>query len=118
MKLDEFIFESLKQVIDGIEKAQDYAESKGAKVTGNNLGWVGSKGGAGIVFFYNSSREVVEKIDFDVAVTTKEGDKTKAGAGLFVGPFNIGTSGQLENENGSTSRLKFSIPLHLPKKNK
>jgi hypothetical protein len=115
MKLDEFIFESIKQVIDGVEKAQDYAQSKGAKVTGENLGWVGAKNGAGIVYYDNSSGEVVKMIDFDVAVTTKEGDKTKAGAGLFVGPFNFGASGQSDTENGSTSRLKFSVPLHLPK---
>lgn len=115
MKLDEFIFESIKQVIDGIEKAQDYAQSKGAKVTGENLGFVGAKNGAGIVYYDNSSGEVVEKIDFDVAITTKEGDKTKAGAGLFVGPFSFGASGESGNENGSISRLKFSVPLHLPK---
>lgn len=116
MKLDEFIFESIKQVIDGIEKARDYAESKGSKITGQGLSFVGAKNGAGIVFYDSVSLEVVEKIEFDVAVTAKEGDIAKGGIGLFVGAIGIGTQGQVESENSSMSRIKFSVPLYLPKK--
>jgi len=116
MKLDEFIFESLKQVIDGIEKSQEYAKEKGASISAENLTFVGAKNGAGIVFMNQRSGEIVEKIEFDIAVTAKEGDKAKGGIGLFVGALGIGTQGQVESENSSISRLKFSIPLHLPKK--
>ena len=116
MKLDEFISESIKQIIDGIENATIYAETKGAKISGKNLGFVGAKNGAGIVFYNNGTGEVIEKIEFDVAVTIKEGDKTKGGIGLHVGAIGIGAQGQTENENSSVSRIKFSVPFYLPEK--
>ena len=116
MKLDEFISESIKQVIDGIENARDYAESKGSKISGENLAFIGAKNGTGIVFYNNQTQEIIEKIDFDIAVTAKEGDKSKGGLGLFVGAIGIGAQGQIESENSSISRIKFSIPLYLPKK--
>lgn len=116
MKLDEFIFESIKQVVDGIEKARDYAETKGSKISGKGLSFVGAQNGAGIVFYDSNNGEIIEKIEFDVAVTAKEGDTTKGGAGLFVGAFGIGVQGQTESENSSMSRIKFSVPLFLPKK--
>jgi hypothetical protein len=116
MKLDEFIFESLKQVIDGIEKSQEYAEQKGAKISTENLNFIGAKNGAAVVYKDSHSGEIVEKIDFDIAVSAKEGDKAKGGIGIHVGAIGIGAQGQVESENSTISRLKFSIPLHLPKK--
>lgn len=118
MKLDEFIFESIKQVIDGIDNAREYAETKGAKISGENLNFIGAKNGGGIVYMNSDNSEIVEKIDFDIAVTAKEGDKVKGGIGLFVGAIGIGTQGHAESENSSISRIKFSVPLYLPKKKK
>lgn len=118
MKLDEFVFESIKQVIDGIDNAREYAETKGAKISGEHLNFIGAKNGGGIVYMNHDNSEIIEKIDFDIAVSAKEGDKVKGGVGLFVGAVGIGTQGQIENENSSMSRIKFSVPLHLPKKRK
>ena len=118
MKVDEFIFESIKQVTDGIDNARDYAETKGAKISGENLNFIGAKNGGGIVYMNQDNSEIIEKIDFDIAVTAKEGDKVKGGVGLFVGAVGIGTQGHIESENSSMSRIKFSVPLHLPKKRK
>jgi hypothetical protein len=118
MKLDEFVFESLKQIIDGIDNAREYAETKGAKISGENLNFIGAKNGGGIVYMNQNNSEIIEKIDFDIAVTAKEGDKIKGGVGLFVGAVGIGTQGHIENENSSMSRIKFSVPMSLPKKKK
>ncbi len=118
MKLDDFISESIKQIIDGIEIATVHAETKGAKISGKNLGFIGAKNGAGIVFYNRGTEEIVERIDFDIAVTIKEGDKSKGGIGLHVGGIGIGAQGQIENENSSVSRIKFSVPFYLPEKAK
>lgn len=116
MKLDEFIFESIKQVLDGIGSARDYAESKGSKISGENLNFTGAKNGAGIVYYNGTSGEIVERIEFDIAVTAKEGDKSKGGVGLFVGAIGLGAQGETNSENSSISRIRFSVPLYLPKK--
>ncbi|MBX2970875.1 MAG: hypothetical protein KF803_16025 [Cyclobacteriaceae bacterium] len=116
MKLDEFIFESIKQVIDGIDNAREYAETKGAKISGENLNFIGAKNGGGVVYMSQINNEIIEKIDFDIAVVAKEGDKAKGGVGLFVGAVGMGIQGHTESENSSMSRIKFSVPLHLPKK--
>lgn len=116
MKLDEFIYESIKQVIDGIDSAREYAETKGAKISGEHLNFIGAKNGGGVVYMNQSNGEIIEKIEFDIAVAAKEGDKLKGGVGLFVGAVGIGTQGYIESENSSMSRIKFSVPLHLPKK--
>jgi len=95
MKLDEFISESLKQIIDGIITASEYAETKGAKISNLNVGFTGAKeSGARIVYFDNHTSELVEKINFDIAVTAMEGDKNSKGLGLFVAAIAIGANGE------------------------
>lgn len=70
MKLQEFVSETLKEIIAGIKEAQKYAESEGAwvspRVTRPEIGggtrpvrYVAQKGGA-----------TIEQIEFDVAVTS------------------------------------------------
>ncbi|WP_444924746.1 hypothetical protein ACJJH9_06970 [Microbulbifer sp. DLAB2-AF] len=59
---------------------------------------------------------VVQKDDFDIAVTVDEADKSKAGAKISV--LSIGLSGDLESlsKTGTSSRIKFAVPLVLPTK--
>ena len=59
---------------------------------------------------------VVQKIDFDIAVTVDETDKTKAGGKISV--LSIGLGGDLEtsSKTGTNSRIKFSVPIVLPSK--
>lgn len=116
MKIEEFIFESPKQVISGIEMSQEYAKEKGAKISARNLSFIGAKNGGGIVYMDRSSGELIEKIDLDIAVTAKESDTAIGGVGLFVGAIGLGPQGQVNSENSTVSRVRFSVPLHLPKR--
>ena len=54
-------------------------------------------------------------VDFDVAVTTSEGAEGKAGAGLFVAGIGLGAKGGVTAENSAISRVKFQVPVTLPK---
>ena len=58
--------------------------------------------------------QLVEIVEFDVAVTATEGTGTKGGIGVVAGVFAIGSQGQSSSENSAASRIKFSVPITLP----
>jgi len=111
MKLQEFVSETLKEIIAGVKESQKYAESEGAWISPHmfahgdktSIRYIAEKGGANI-----------EQIEFDVAVTSTEGSATEAGAGIFVAAIGLGAKGKSDTSSSSISRIKFSIPLGLP----
>ena len=113
MELNVFVSESLKNIIDGVRDAQEYASEVDAKI--NPV--VNS---ADRDRFRNSVRtndgtgRIVQDVHFDVLVTVTEGKATKGGIGVFAGAIGIGTQGQSEAENSSMSRIKFSVPVIFP----
>jgi hypothetical protein len=98
MKLQDFVAETLKELIDGVKTAQSHAISNGARVNPHGLHF----------------KENQQHVEFDVAVTTTEGTQTKGGIGVFVGPVGLGSQGQSDNTNSSVSRIRFSIKVVLP----
>ncbi len=112
MELSEFISESLKQIIDGVTVAQEYASSKGAKVNPSNIWYRADQGTVKIQD--RDTGAFVQEVNFDVAVTAKDGTKTKGGIGVFVGAVGLGSQGQSEELKQSISKIKFTIPLALP----
>lgn len=112
MKLNEFITETIKHVIDGIENANTYAKTKGSKISGDNLSIMK---GDGTIFYDTETGETIGKIDFDIAITVKEEDQSNAGIGIFVSSFFGGIQGQTTSENSTVNRIKFFVPFHYPK---
>jgi hypothetical protein len=112
MLLSEFVSSSINQIIDGVAQAQKYASDKGAKV--NSYGTAITKVTEGSVY-HISTNELGQLIEFDVAVTTTEGNGSKVGLGISIA--SIGLGGQIKSDISNTlvSRLKFSIPIFLPK---
>ena len=112
MELSEFVAESLRQIIDGVTLAQEYASRKGATVNPNNMWYRADQGVVKI-----QDRETgafIQEVNFDVAVTATDGTKTKGGIGVFVGTVGLGSQGQSEAVKESVSRIKFTVPLALP----
>jgi hypothetical protein len=111
MKLEEFITETINQIISGISKTHDHAKEMGATVNPKLKREVRrhSTGETKV-----ESRSPIHTVEFDVAVTTTEGKGTKGGIGVFVGPVGIGSQGQRESSNTSVSRIKFSVPVIFP----
>ena len=97
MELRDFVAETLKQIIDGVKLAQEHAKDAGAAINPPS-----------------PAHRAPQFIEFDVAVTTTEGDQIKGGAGVFVGPVGLGTQAQSEATSSAVNRIKFSIPLLLP----
>ena len=112
MKLNEFVAETLKEIIDGIVEAQKYYSAKGGTVNSANISYSTVEG---TQIVDRHSGQLGQMIEFDVAVTTMEGTETKGGIGVFVGAMGLGSQGKSDASNTSVSRIKFSVPILLPK---
>ena len=111
MELKDFVAETLTQITKGVEEAQNQLRESNPNACINphmtkddTDKWV--TGGR---------RKNVEMVDFDVAVTVKEGTETKGGMGLVVaGLFNLETGGKSNQASGTVSRVRFKIPAAFP----
>jgi hypothetical protein len=114
MQLDDFVFETLKQLVDGVSRAKEYGAQKGAKVNPDNVRWDSRDGLQTALMYDQETLRPIHSVEFDVAVTTTEGTQDKVGAGIFVAAIGLGAQGQSKSENQSVSRIKFSVPVLYP----
>ena len=116
MKLEDFISESISQIINGVKKAQIHAEQNGAIV--NSASFQRTKS-VGESYRDEYSNRPVQVIEFDIAITSKEEGKTSGKVGVFVTVFGAGISGSESSESFASNRIKFAVPVLLPhQKNK
>ena len=116
MELQDFISTTLIQIARGIEMAANELDDSKAVVNPRNVNTRVPEE-ADIYGYLDTKRKfykVVQKIEFDVAVTAEKGTETKGGIGIQVGSIGLGTQGKSENASSSVSRIKFSIPMTLP----
>ena len=111
MELKDFVTETLKQVIEGVKAAQNFAKENGGQINPKGIAMSASSTHPQL---YGSKGELVQLIEFDVAVTTTEEDKAKGGTGIFVGAFGIGVQGESGNQNSAINRIQFKVPIILP----
>ena len=116
MELQKFIEESLCQIVNGVNAAQNRAggdsdtiNPKVAKVFTQS-----SSGGTNLALGWTRKGELIHVVDFDVAVVAEEGSKTKGGIGIFTGLVGAGSQGASEASNSNHSRIKFRVPIALP----
>jgi hypothetical protein len=115
MELKNFVAESLKNIIDGVAVAQEYAEKKNAIINPDHSSKIDGIPGfaqladGDITFHYH------QIIEFDVAVTTSSETEAKVGGGIFVAAASLGATGKDKQGDTVYSRIKFSIPIELPK---
>ena len=113
MKLEDYITESLKEIITGVRNAQTYAKEAGARINPNGMG-INRMGQPYINYSSRDVGQTGQMVEFDVVVTISEGDQVKAGIGVFAGSFGIGTQGKTEANNIAVNRIKFTVPIFLP----
>ena len=110
LELRDFVSETIKQVVDGVVAAQKYAGDKDAVVNPSLDFHTQSEG----VMIDKDTRQPVQSISFDVAVTAAKGAKTQSGIAVFTGMIGLGSKGQSEKSNESVNRIQFSVPISLP----
>ena len=91
MNLKDFIQQSLTDIIEGVKEAQD--NLRDGTVVGMH-------------------QDADQDIAFDVAVTTVKG----ASGGAKVTVLGSGVGGEASTEKTAVSRLKFTVPVSLPRK--
>ncbi|MBW4048724.1 MAG: hypothetical protein HIU89_12580 [Proteobacteria bacterium] len=111
MELQEFIKQSLVQIVNGMAEAQQEVAAKGASVNPSGLKLKDDQVKGHSV---SNDGNVTQHIEFDVAVTTTEGTGTKGGIGVVMGVLALGSQGQSSASSQAISRLKFTIPMLLP----
>lgn len=111
IKLEDFVAESLSQIVLGVKKAQDLVSGTGAVISPQmrmtkDVASVGDAEGLG--------GQPVYKVSFDVAITVNEATGASGGIGVAAGIFALGSKGESKDSFGNTSRIQFSIPVVLP----
>jgi len=105
MELRTFIKTALLDIVGGVTDAQD--EIKSGQIVPNSI---------------NKSYKAVElgiselqAVDFEVSVSAEETSGTEGKLGVVTAFIGAGASRKSTNESSNTSKLKFSIPIQLPK---
>ena len=61
---------------------------------------------------------VVQKVDFDIAVSIDEADKSNLNGKINVLSVSLGGGTETTTKSGSVSKIKFSVPVVLPSNQK
>ena len=112
MDLQEFVKQTLVQISCGVKEAQDATRDVGAFVNPDLSSPTTDAAKHGLLLAENDYAQIVQ---FDVALSVSDSKGTKGGIGVLAGAITLGSSGQSNAENSSVSRVKFVVPLVLPK---
>lgn len=107
MDIQEFITDSIRQIINASTELNSEFNEKKVKVAGGTC-----TGGINSSKFYHSD---TIKVDFNISVTVDESLEKKGGAGLKVVSF-LGASGELDSVKASqtANTIHFEIPVEMP----
>ncbi|MCP5538977.1 MAG: hypothetical protein H7A53_07075 [Akkermansiaceae bacterium] len=110
MELQNFIEESLKQIVAAVATAGKAAKEHGASLNPRQKQWRYGEG----IYFDKSTGAVLSNVEFDIAVTASGGTKTKGGIGVAIASVVLGSQGESSKTTQNVSRIKFSIPVVFP----
>ena len=112
MNLKEFVSVTIGQIIDAVQEIK--AEKGNSRVNPKPRGGTLHSNLHQMGFIVSSANELIQQVEFDVALTVTEEKENKGGIGIFVAGVGIGGQRQSENSNSSVSRVKFKVPIALP----
>lgn len=106
MELKNFITETLKQIINGVEEAQKDVQNNGAyinptDIVNDNLSSI----------TINDKKIRVSNINFEVEVSTIDESDTTKGVGVYIANFGIGEKKKDNDKAISTNKISFVIPI-------
>jgi len=120
MELKEFISSTLEQISRGVLEAGANLQDTNAIVSPHDFrinsensqafGRTRKEAGSDA----DEGTRVVQKVDFDIAVTVDETDKANAGARISVLSIGLGVGGETTTRSGTVSRINFSVPVVFP----
>lgn len=116
MDLKDFIATSLTQIAEGILAASEALKHTDAVVNPTKLSTHShnSQGFGRTEPGDDSTRRLVERVTFDVAVTTEGETQGRAGLKVGVANFGVNMGGDMKERAGQESRIQFTIPMVFP----
>lgn len=109
MDLKEFITETLVQITQGVQDAQEKIKDTGCLINPE-----GFHQGENLKSGYNKEYRHVQKVKMSIAVKVIENSDTKAGLGVMSAILNAGVLNKEGETNTVTNRIEFDIPISLP----
>lgn len=97
--LKEFVTETIKQVVEGAKEAGHYLKE--------NVDY--EKDG-----YFQIGNGTMQKIDFDISVTSSESSKTEGKAGISIKVLDFGIKDAGGESSSSINKIKFSVPIAIP----
>lgn len=110
MELKTFISETLTQILEGVTESQSKASQTGGRIVPHVQT---PREGANLYGHTNDKLPVIV-VDFDVSVFAQEDTGTKGGIGIAIGVLALGSKGESNQQQNSTNKIKFQIPIALP----
>lgn len=107
MDLQEFVHQSLVQIIEGVSSAQEATKERGTIINPQTM--------AGSELRRTSQGHPIVDVELDVAITATSGTETKGGIGVVVGALALGSHGKSDAQDSMVSRIRFTVPVALPK---
>ena len=110
--LKEFVSETIMAILAGVSEAQQKSgwQKVNPPLSTHEVLEVSKQHG----FMTGVEGELVQKIEFDVAVEASREKGSQGGLGVFVAAASAGLFGRSSQKASSFSRVKFCVPLSLP----
>jgi len=109
MNLDDFVSETLQQIIKGITSAQQFGASHGAQINPISI----KPSGTDSHSYCKFTGAPIQLVSFDVALTVSQESSTSSPEAK-VGSISVSPSDTNSIHNSSISRIKFEIPVMFP----
>jgi hypothetical protein len=107
LDLEDFVATSLEQIVKGVKRAQDAVLETGAKIN--------SKVNKLTELRDHQTGISMQYVEFDLAVTASDSTKTGGGLKAGVAVLSANFGGGSDSQHSSVTRIKFTVPLVLPK---
>lgn len=119
MNLEEFVETCLMQIVSGVKKAQAATRRDGrhhseADLVNPSIMYSADSAPKG-KFFATVERNLVHLVEFDVALTTVSSSDAGGGVNLAVAGIGLKAGASGRDEETAVSRVKFSVPIALPR---
>jgi len=120
MELKDFISSTIEEISRGILGADEQLKDTNAIVSPHDFR-INSENSQAFgrtrkesVRYEDIGTRVVQKVDFDIAVTVDESGKANAGAKISVLSIGLGGGVEKTTKSGTVSRIKFAVPVVFP----
>lgn len=119
MDLKDFIATSLTQIAEGILTASEALSGTDAQVNPTHMQTYSNAAqgyGRTLTAAVPEQGRIVERVEFDVAVTAESSESGKGGLKVGIASFGLNAGAEATDKSGSTSRIQFGIPMVFPSK--